>query len=269
MDKKLVNIGKTPCFLAQNLSEIAEIKHGFLTRQGGVSLGDFSSLNCALPHMSKDEPEHIDKNMNIVSKSFAIAQSRLFCVKQVHGADVFHVKMGGAMSDEPEADAIITTQKGLALGIRTADCVPILLSTNEGDMVAAVHAGWQSTYKGIVQNVVDKMVSLGAVRNQISASVGPAIAEKSYEVGKELMQKFSQQNLEYSAYFSHSKRENHYMFNLSGLVAKLLYNNGIRNIEHLKIDAYTNENLFFSHRRMTHKKQLKTGRQLSVIMIAD
>ncbi|NRA87592.1 MAG: peptidoglycan editing factor PgeF [Rhizobiales bacterium] len=268
MIENLTNIGKTPCFQAKILNKIPALKHGFLTSQGGVSTYEFASLNCALPEMSLDNPDYINQNMNIVAKSFAISRSRLFGVKQVHEADVYHA-VSGAMNSVPIADAIVTTQKGLALGIRTADCVPIILSSENGDIIGSIHAGWPSTYKGIVQNTVKKMVELGAELNQIRAAVGPAIAGSSYEVERELMLKFKTQNLEYSAYFLPAKRAKHYMFNLSGLVAKILYNSGIRHIEHLQIDTYENDNLFFSHRRATHKNHAKNGRQLSVIMIRD
>lgn len=268
MHEKLQNMGKLPCFLAENLSKMPQIKHCFTTRLGGVSRGEFASLNCALPETSLDDVADIEANMNIICQSFAIARSRLFTVKQVHEADIY-VATSGIMADEPVADAIITQKKGLALGIRTADCVPILLSSGDGDMVAAIHAGWPSTYAGIIQATVKKMVLLGADLNEIVAAVGPAVAGDSYEVGKEIILKFTRQSYEYSAYFSKSEREGHYMFNLSGLTAKILDNVGVRHIEHIQVDTYENEDLLFSHRRATHKSQDKEGRQLSVIMIAD
>lgn len=268
MNEKLTNIGKIPCYMAGNLLKIDGIKHGFLTREGGVSIAEFSSLNCALPEMSLDDENHINENMTIVCQSFGVDKSRLFTVKQIHEADIFEVT-SSAILPEPVADAIVTKQAGLAIGIRTADCVPILLSSGEGDIIAAVHAGWPSIYKGIIQNTVKKMVLMGAKLNEITASVGPAIAEQSYEVGKEMILRFARQNIEYSAYFSRAERDEHYQFNISGLAAKILHNAGVRNIEHLRIDTYESEKLLFSHRRATHQKQEKNGRQLSVIMIED
>ncbi|MBL1420091.1 MAG: peptidoglycan editing factor PgeF [Alphaproteobacteria bacterium] len=268
MHEKLQNMGKLPCFMAENLSKMPQIKHFFTTRLGGVSRAEFSSLNTGLPETSLDDPADIEANMNVICKSFGIARSRLFTVKQVHEKDIY-VATGGMMNPEPVADAIITQQKGLALGVRTADCVPILLSAGSGDMVAAVHAGWPSTYAGIIQATVKKMVSMGADLNEIVASVGPAIAEGSYEVGKEIFLQFTQQSYEYSAYFRKAERAEHYMFNLSGLAAKILDNAGVRNIEHIQVDTYENEDLLFSHRRATHNEQKKEGRQLSVIMISD
>lgn len=267
MRDDLTNIGNIACFQAGNLNKIQAIKHGFLTRQGGVSTAEFTSLNCALAEASLDEPSAIDANMEIVCRSFNIARSQLFTVKQVHEAGIYKATTS-AMSPEPVADAIISTQKGVALGIRTADCVPILLSSGSGDIIAAVHAGWPSTYAGIIQDVVKRMVELGAELNQIVASVGPAIAGDSYEVGKEIILRFTRQSYEYSAYFKKSERYEHYMFNLSGLAAKILDNAGVRNIEHLKIDTYENDDLLFSHRRATHQNNEKEGRQLSVIMIS-
>lgn len=268
MHEKLQNIGNLPCFLAQNLSDLPHIKHGFLTRLGGVSKNEFVALNVASPKASEDDAKDIEANMNIVCRSFGISRGRLFTIKQVHEADIY-IANGSAMGSEPVADAIITQQKGLALGIRTADCVPILLSSGNGDMVAAVHAGWPSTYAGLIQATVRKMVELGAELNGIHAAVGPAIAGQSYEVGKEIILKFTRQSFEYSAYFSKSERPEHYMFNLSGLAAKILSNCGILNIEHIQVDTYKNQDLLYSHRRSTHNEQVKEGRQLSVIMIAD
>ncbi|PCI85991.1 MAG: polyphenol oxidase [Hyphomicrobiales bacterium] len=268
MHEKLQNMGKLPCFFAENLSKTPQIRHCFTTRLGGVSRAEFSSLNTGLPETSLDDPADIEANMNIICKSFGIARNRLFTVKQVHEKDIY-VATGGMMNPEPVADAIITQQKGLALGIRTADCVPILLSSGDGDMVAAVHAGWPGTYAGIIQATVKKMVSMGADLNEIVASVGPAIAGDSYEVGKEIFSQFTRQNYEYSAYFRKSERLDHYMFNLSGLVAKILDNIGIRNINHIQVDTYKNEDLLYSHRRATHNEVQREGRQLSVIMISD
>ena len=113
------------------------------------------------------------------------------------------------------------------------------------------------------------MTSMGADLNQIVASVGPAIAGESYEVGKEIILQFTRQSYEYSAYFRKGERADHYMFNLSGLAAKILDNAGVRNIEHIQVDTYENEDLLYSHRRATHNDQKKQGRQLSVIMILD
>ncbi len=268
MHKKLQNMGKLPCFLAQNLTNIPQIKHCFTTRLGGVSRGEFSSLNTGLPETSLDDPTDIEANMNIICQSLGISRSRLFTVKQVHEKDI-HVAKGGLMIPEPVADAIITQQKGLALGVRTADCVPILLSSGDGDMVAAVHAGWPSIYAGIIQATVKKMVSMGANLNEIVASVGPAIAGESYEVGKEIVLKFTRQSYEYSAYFSKAERPEHYMFNLPGLAAKILDNVGVENINNIQIDTYINKDILYSHRRATHNQQENEGRQLSVIMILD
>lgn len=268
IDEKLSNIGKLPCFLASNLANIPQVKHAFLTRLGGASKDEFASLNCAHPEMTEDNPKDIDANMNLVCQSMGLTRQRLFTVKQVHKADIF-VATTSAVSPEPIADAIITQQKGLALGIRTADCVPILLSTLNGDMIAAIHAGWPSTYAGIIQATVQKMVDLGADINQIVASVGPAVAGESYEVGKEIILKFARQSFEYSAYFSKSEREGHYMFNLPGLAAKILAHAGVLDVKNIGIDTYANENLLYSHRRATHKGQVKEGRQLSVIVISD
>lgn len=268
MHEKLTNIGNLPCFQASNLNKLSNIQHGFLTRLGGVSEAEFASLNCAMHETSLDDEKAIKENMLVVCKSFGISRSRLFTVKQVHEAGVYKATTS-AMSPEPVADAIISTQKGVALGIRTADCVPILLSSMKGDVIAAVHAGWPSTYAGIIQDVVKKMVLLGVDLNQIVAAVGPAIGGDSYEVGKEMILRFTRQSYEFAAYFKKSERDEHYMFNLSGLVAKILDNAGVQHIEHLGIDTYSHEELFYSHRRATHQEQEKEGRQLSVIMIRE
>lgn len=266
MHDKLQNIGYLPCFQAQNLTKISQIQHGFLTRLGGVSEHEFASLNCAKVDMSLDNEKAINENMEIVCKNFGIARAKLITVKQVHEAGIYKAGIN-AVAIEPVADAIISTQKGVALGIRTADCVPVLLSSGAGDIIAAIHAGWPSTYAGIIEDVLKKMVELGADLRQIVASVGPAIAGESYEVGKEMILRFTRQDITYAGHFKKAEREHHYMFNLPALAAKKLYANGVRNIEHIEIDTYANEDLFYSHRRATHKNQEKQGRQLSVIMI--
>jgi polyphenol oxidase len=240
-------------------------RHGFFTREGGVSDGLYASLNCGTG--SDDIPAHVAENRGRAASSLGVHVDRLVTPYQVHSADVAVVDRDWKMGSRPEVDALVTREAGIALGVVTADCVPVMLYDQTQQVVAALHAGWKGTLAGIVSNTVAAMVSLGATPGTISAAVGPCIAQPSYEVGDELFQAFTSANPEWTSFFVTSDREGHHRFDLGGVVSACLGASDISDIDLMQHDTYADESRFFSFRRTTHRHEPYYGRQLSAIVL--
>src|SRR5690606_24688411 len=128
-------------------------------------------------------------------------------------------------------DAMVTKTKGLALGVLSADCVPVLFADPEAKVVGAAHAGWRGALTGVLQATVAAMCGLGARRSHIHAAVGPCIGAASYEVGGEFPAPFLAQDPGHARFFRPSARDGHHMFDLEGYVVALLQGHGLAEIE--------------------------------------
>ncbi|TNE39571.1 MAG: peptidoglycan editing factor PgeF [Alphaproteobacteria bacterium] len=241
------------------------ISHGFFTRKGGVSKGLYSSLNCGPG--SGDVAEDVAENRRIAMAALGREADDLRTLYQVHSADVIVLKTRDQITPKPKADAMVTNVLGLALGILTADCVPILFADAGNRVIGAAHSGWKGAVGDIGQRVVEAMIAQGANRGSIVAAIGPAIAQKSYEVGPEFPAPFLALDPEAEKFFIPSVREGHYMFDLTGFVKSRLSTLGIRAIDLLPHDTCAEEEMFFSYRRMTKRGEKDYGRQLSAIAI--
>jgi len=252
-----------PVYLCDDgLSDCPHISHGFFTRQGGVSSPPFDSLNTA--YSSGDLSENIDENRRRIAQ--ALNADHLLTLSQTHSAEVHQVS-GPWQGSAPQGDALVTAQPGLALGIMTADCVPVLLADPSGPIIGAAHCGWKGTHGGMVNAVVNKMCALGASRSQIIAAVGPAIAQDSYEVGDEIRDTFCAPEPANRAFFKKGKTAGKWQFALDKLVVSQLQALGLGHIGHIETDTYRHAENFFSYRRSTHEKQPQFGRQISAIAI--
>lgn len=241
------------------------VRHGFFTRRGGVSKGVYATLNCGPG--SRDNPEAVAENRARVAHHLASRRAPLNTLYQVHSADV--IEAGGPWQPgaSPKADAMVTSQKGLILGVLAADCAPVLLADAKVGVVAAVHAGWRGAFAGVIEATVKKMLALGANSQDIRAAVGPCIAQNSYEVGQEFYAGFTAKSPENAAFFKPGKKGRHH-FDLSGFVSARLTACGVRNPEAIAADTYSREKEFFSFRRATHRGESDYGRQISAIMLA-
>jgi len=241
------------------------IKHGFFTRQGGVSSGVLSSLNCG--YGSTDSSENVTENRNRAMAKIACTADHLNTVYQVHSPDVAVADGPWSLDDRPKADAIVTRQKNLAIGILTADCTPVLFADPENGVIGAAHAGWKGALGGVLENCVRVMVEKGADRNRISAAVGPCIHQKSYEVGPEFHQSFVAAMASNEQFFEPSKRDQHFQFDLPGYVRSLLEKLDLQQIDDVGVDTYCDKERFFSYRRTTHQHETEYGRGLSAIIL--
>ena len=252
---------------AENLDSTAAagIRHGFFTRDGGISEGIYRGLNVGLG--SNDDPEKVRENRRRVGAWFGLPLERLATAHQVHSPDVVVVKSEYDGS-RPQADAQVTASPGILLGVLTADCGPILFADPENRVIGAAHAGWKGALGGVLENTVDAMIALGAKRDKIRATLGPSISQASYEVGPEFVDRFLAANRDFQAFFTPSKKPGHAMFDLPGLTVRRLSEAGVT-ADSIGLCTYAAPETFFSYRRTTHAGEPDYGRQISAIAIME
>jgi len=243
----------------------AGIKHGFFTRVGGVSEGIYSGLNIGTG--SSDDPVKVAENRRRVAAWMGVAPEKLLSVHQVHSPDVVIATQAFA-GPRPKADAIVTDQPGLALGTSTADCGPVLFVDETARVIGAAHAGWKGAFTGVLENTVAAMETLGAVRERIIAVLGPSIGPVNYEVGPEFIDRFVEADPANAAYFVASQRDGHAYFDLNRYTVDRLRKTGVE-AEAMNRCTYDEEDLFYSYRRTTHRKEADYGRQISAIVLED
>lgn len=242
---------------------LAAIEHGFFGRPGGTSTGVYAGLNCGPG--SGDLREHVMENRR--RAMLALGGAQLVTLYQIHSADAVIVTAPWEIGEAPQGDAMATCVPGLALGILTADCAPVLLADSKARVIGAAHAGWKGAFGGITDSVIVAMEKLGAKRENITAAIGPCIAQQSYEVDSGFRDRFLAADLGNDAFFAASDRSGHFRFALEDYVAMRLVRAGIKGAEKLSADTYAAEDKFFSFRRTTHRGESDYGRDLSAIVL--
>jgi YfiH family protein len=244
----------------------APVRHGFFTRVGGVSTGVFASLNCSL--RSGDDLAAIGENRRRAMAELGVGPEALASVYQVHSADVVTVEQPWPPGERPKADAMVTRRKGLALGILTADCAPVLLADERAGIVAAAHAGWRGAVGGVLEATVARMLEEGASLTRLIAVIGPCIGFNSYEVGPEFPAPFLAQDPDNARFFRAAQRPRHHLFDLPGYARARLAAAGVQHIDWVGGDTAREEERFFSWRRTCLKGEKQFGHQLSAICLA-
>jgi len=240
------------------------VRHGFLGREGGVSTGLIAGLNVGLG--SADDPCSIAENRRLAVNAVAPG-SALVTVHQVHSAEAVVVSTTCVDDSRPRADGLVTDRRGLALGILTADCAPVLLADVGAGVIGAAHAGWKGALSGITDATIVAMESLGADRARITAAVGPCIARASYEVDVGFRERFCANDAANERFFADGSRAGHAQFDLEAYVAHRLAAVGIARVDLLGEDTYASPMRFFSFRRATHRGEADYGRQISLIAL--
>ncbi len=238
-------------------------RHGFFTRRGGVSEGAYASLNCSVS--SADSLEKVRQNRALVAEAMDIAVENLVGVKQVHGCRVQLVEWPWTFGQGPEADAMVTGTAGVALGIVTADCAPVLFSDEQAGIVGAAHAGWRGACSGVLEAVVDSMLEHGARRERLVAAIGPCIRQESYEVAADLRDEVLSSLSGAGRFFVAGRRPERWQFDLPGYCSARLAACRI-SVEAVALDTYADEARFFSHRRRVLSGGGPIGHQISVIV---
>src|SRR5690625_2556131 len=247
-----------------SLNAIAGLRHAFFTREGGVSQGLYSSLNCGLG--SRDNPAHVKDNRRRAAAVLGVSPDHLLTCLQAHTADVVFVEHSWSEEERPRADALVTRKTGLALGVLTADCAPVLLADRSAGVIGAAHAGWKGALGGILEATVEAMAALGGRPGDILAAIGPCISQRSYEVGPEFPVPFLAQS-EGNRNFFRPGEGDRLLFDLRGYAARRLVQAGVASVQVLPCDTCSEESRFFSYRRARKKGEDDYGRALSAISL--
>jgi YfiH family protein len=247
------------------LSAIPGLRHAFFTREGGVSDGIYHSLNGGLG--SSDNPANVSENRRRMADQMGVAPDHLLSLHQTHSPDVVVASGPWQGSSRPRGDAIVTRSEGLAIGVTTADCGPILFVDPNARVIGAAHAGWKGALSGILEATIEAMEKLGAERTGIVAAIGPLIRQPSYEVGAEFVERFVETDAENAVFFLPADREGHARFDLGGFIRMRLENAGVLMIDDTGIDTYSDQR-FFSYRRSVHGKEPDYGRHVHAIALA-
>ena len=241
------------------------LAHGFFTRRGGVSSGAFAALNCSLS--GKDDAEAVRENRRRAADALGLPGGVLAGLTQVHGDAVAVLDTPWPEDRRPLADAVVTRRPGLALGIVTADCAPVLFADPVAGVIGAAHAGWRGAVGGVLEATIEAMLGLGAQRARIVAAIGPCIRQPSYEVAADLRDAVLARDPADARFFDEGRREGRWQFDLAGYCAARLATAGAT-VEVTPHDTLANETDFFSHRRNTIAGGGPIGHQLSAIALA-
>ncbi len=217
----------------------ANVVAGTTLRSGGVSQGEFATLNLAA-HVG-DDPVSVKENRRRFQVNWALPKDPVW-LRQVHGT---RVALGDSVLTQPEADAIVAREVGVVCAILTADCLPVVLTTEDGSEVAAAHAGWRGLCAGILEETV---AAFKVPPEQILVWLGPAISKPAFEVGAEVREQFLEKGEAAADFFSENDR-GRWQADLCGLATLRLENCGVTRVFGGGCCTYTEQDRFFSFRR--------------------
>jgi YfiH family protein len=242
---------------ADNFNAIPRIRHAFFTRAWGN--GGFSGQESA---------EDALASRARMAAYLNVAPQNLLSSYQIHSPDVVTVTEGWTAEKRPKADALVTDKTGIALGILTADCVPVLFADAGAGVIGAAHAGWRGALGGVLDNTLIAMEKLGARRRSVEVALGPCIWQKSYEVGPEFPALFLAENPAHARFFRPAFKSDHYQFDLPGYVVAKLRDLDAGFVEPSPADTCAEPERFYSHRYSTLRAEKRDGNLMSAIALA-
>ena len=248
-------------FYSKKIKKIKKVSHCFFSRKNGFSKGIYEGLNCG--RGSKDNKKNIQKNLKFVAKLMGVEKTKLILMHQTHSNKVVEVKRNNYRK-KIIADAMVTRMRDLAIGVVTADCVPIIIYDVKNQIIGCIHAGWKGAFSGIIDNTIKKIKRLNS-KNKIYAGIGPCIGSKSYEVDIKFYEKFVSKSWKNKIYFT-QKTKIKKLFNLRKFVADKLVKLGVK-VDHVDKDTFAEKSNFFSYRRSSKLKQKDYGRCISTIRL--
>ena len=248
-------------FYSNNFKKFKELKHCFFSRKNGFSKGLYKGLNCGRGSM--DSKKNISRNLNFVSKKMSIKKNKLILMHQTHSNKVVEIKKNN-LCRKVYSDAMITRLNGLALGVVTADCVPILIFDKYNKIIGCIHAGWRGALSGIIRNTILKIRKISS-NGKIYACVGPCIGKKNYEVDNSFFKKFIYKSKKNKKYFKR-KNKSKKLFDLRRFVKDKLSDLDVI-VDQVKRDTFTDKVNFFSYRRSSILKEKDYGRCISVVRL--
>jgi YfiH family protein len=204
-----------------------------------------------------------------MAAALGVAADCLLTAYQIHSPDVVTIEKPWPPSKRPRADAIVTRMAGLAIGVTTADCGPVLFADETAGVIGAAHAGWRGAFTGVLEATIAAMERCGADRARIVVALGPMIRQPNYEVGPEFVARFGADEGASSRFFRPSARPNHALFDLPGYIAARLAAAGIRHVEDIGHCTYADQTRFFSYRRSTHRDEPDYGRHINAIALRN
>ena len=252
---------------ARSLAALPGIRHAFFTREGGVSDGVYASLNGGVG--SNDIPDKVAENRARMAAALAVPADRFITAYQIHSPNVVVADRPWSPEERPRADGIVTRTAGLAIGISTADCGPVLFADTEAGVVGAAHAGWRGALTGVLEAAIVEMEKLGATRSRIVAALGPTISQANYEVGTDLVERFVSQAPSNERFFAEGARSDHVQFDLPGYIVSRLERAGIGSVENIGQCTYADPGRFYSYRRATHRAETDYGRHINAIALVE
>ena len=251
-------------FFSKKLNKFENLKHCFFSRKNGFSSGDYKSLNCGLG--SNDEKGNVYRNLEYVSKKIGCQKESLITLNQTHSSKVIHFNNISQIQNKLTADAIVCEVKNIGISILAADCAPILFYDPNNKTIGCVHSGWRGALNGIIENTVKKFNELNSNNNNLIAVIGPCLNKKNYEVKIDFIEKFIKKEKKNELLFEKTNN-NKYFFDLRAFINAKISNLGIRNIENIEMDTFTQKEFFYSYRRSILNNEKDYGRCISVILM--
>jgi len=249
---------------SKKLSKFQEIKHGFFNKEGGKSEGIYKSLNCGIG--SSDTKKNVRNNLKIVCKKINCSSKKLILLNQIHSNKFYFISKNFKFNKKKlKGDALITNVKNIAIGVLTADCVPILIYDKNLKIISAIHTGWKGAYIGVIKKVIEFLVKNGSNAKDLIAVIGPGISQKNYEIQKDFKDKFLKKDKQNKIFFKLIKNKTY--FSLNKYIYSQLKKLGVNNLEIINKDTFDPKNNFFSARKSIHNKENDYGRNISIIMI--
>ncbi len=250
---------KAHSFQSGLLSSLGRVSHRFFSRNGGLGSGVCNSLSYSINQRDSDE---VRSNLRIASAALG-AQHDIKFAMQKHTKNVVYVSSINDNTYDVQCDALITDRPGVAVGIFTADCIPILMT--DGMVIAAIHVGWRGLIGGVIESTINAM---NVASNKLVAAIGPCICKYNYEVNFEFKDEFLSHDMEASSFFTPLLfKDQKYLFDLSGYAVLIMRRVGLISIDNLDLDTFSNPNLFFSYRRSAKLAMNGHGCQISAITL--
>jgi YfiH family protein len=257
-------VSDLPVLQSGLLAALPGVKHAFFTRRGGVSKGVYEGLNVG--RGSGDDPGDVQENRRRAAAWFGAEPDALNTCYQIHSASAVTAEEPWC-GRLPEGDAVVAGLSGLVCAVLSADCAPVLFADAEARVVAAAHAGWQGALNGVVEATLTAMETKGAERSRVIAAIGPCIAQPSYEVGLEYLDRFEKTRPGSARFFKPGETPEKRVFDLPGFVMDQLAEAGVRRSEWIARDTCAEADWFFSNRRAFKRGEGDYGRLMTAIML--
>ena len=253
-----------PVYFSHQALEHAGVRHGFFTRKGGLSTGLYDSLNCGLG--SNDDTKMVQANRSRVAVAMGLDLTQMAGLYQVHSPKCVTLTRPGPYIDRPKADAHVTALADTGLAILTADCLPLLFCDPRAGVIGAAHAGWRGAIAGVIEATVSAMRSLGSTPDHIVMVIGPCIHQTSYQISPKLKVEITTRHkISETCFTADPSAPEKWLFDLPGFALQRGAEAGLNQMYDCGLDTYDKDELFFSHRRATHRAEPDSGRLISVI----